>query len=174
LGAILFQLPPSFTVNDFKNIEQFLDKLPTADGYDYAVEFRHPSWGTEGPWEVLRRYIIAAVMTDSPSSENLQFLSDVIITANQSFIRFHGRNTKGHYWYNYLYSEQELTPWVEKVNQIREQTRCCYSKAPSQSTELTRLGLILYKYGFKLGCVESPVHHELYLSSIKVYGPLGP
>ena len=33
LGAILFQLPPSFTVNG-------LDKLPTADGYDYAVEFR--------------------------------------------------------------------------------------------------------------------------------------
>ena len=33
---------------------------------------------------------------------------DVTITANQSFISFHGRNTKGHYWYNYLYSEQEL------------------------------------------------------------------
>jgi len=42
---ILFQLPPSFTVNNFKNIEQFLDKLPTADGYDYAVEFRHPVRG---------------------------------------------------------------------------------------------------------------------------------
>src|SRR5712691_10764782 len=40
LGAILFQLPPSFTVSDFKNIEQFLDRLPTADGCDYAVEFR--------------------------------------------------------------------------------------------------------------------------------------
>jgi uncharacterized protein YecE (DUF72 family) len=62
-------------------------------------------------------------MTDSPPSENLQFLSDVIVTANQSFIRFHGRNTKGHYWYNYLYSEQELKPWVEKVNQIRKQTK---------------------------------------------------
>ena len=107
LGAILFQLPPSFTVN----------------GYDYAIEFRHPSWGTEGPWEMLRHYNIAAVMTDSPPSENLQFLSDVTITANQSFIRFHGRNTKGHYWYNYLYSEQELKPWVEKVNEIREQTK---------------------------------------------------
>src|SRR5215471_2471506 len=113
LGAILFQLPPSFTV---KNI-------PTADGYDYAVEFRHHSWGTEGPWEMLRHYNIAAVMTDSPPSENLQFLSDVIITANHSLIRFHGRNTKGHYWYNYLYSEQELKPWVEEVNERREQTK---------------------------------------------------
>ena len=30
---------------------------------------------------------------------------------------------KGHYWYNYQYSEQELKPWVEKVNRIREQTK---------------------------------------------------
>jgi uncharacterized protein YecE (DUF72 family) len=125
LGAILFQLPPSFTVSDFKNIEQFLDRLPNAstNRYDYAMEFRHPSWGTEGPWEMLKHYNIAGVMTDSPTKENLQFLSDVIVTADHSFIRFHGRNSKGHYWYNYLYSEQELKPWVAKVSQIREQTR---------------------------------------------------
>jgi uncharacterized protein YecE (DUF72 family) len=91
--------------------------------YDYAIEFRHPSWGTEGHWEMLKHYNIAAVMTDSPARENLQFLSDVIIIAGHSFIRFHGRNTKGHYWYNYLYSEQELRLWVEKVKQIREQTK---------------------------------------------------
>ena len=30
---------------------------------------------------------------------------------------------QSHYWYNYLYSEQELRPWVEKVKQIREQTK---------------------------------------------------
>ncbi len=30
-GVILFQLSSSFTVSDFKNIEEFLDKLPTAD-----------------------------------------------------------------------------------------------------------------------------------------------
>ena len=71
---------------------------------------------------MLRHYNIAAVMTDSPPSENLQFLSDVTITVDQSFIKFHGRNTRGHYWYNYLYSEQELKPWVEKVNEMREQT----------------------------------------------------
>ena len=61
LGAILFQLPPNFTVHDFKNIEEFLDRLPTNNSYDYAIEFRHPSWGTEGPWEMLEHYNIAAV-----------------------------------------------------------------------------------------------------------------
>src|ERR671932_1108036 len=137
LGTILIQLPPSFTVTDFKKIEGFLDRLPSSSSsssnssssssghhYDYAIEFRHPSWSTEGPWDMLRHYNIAAVMTDSPAKENLQFLSDITITtADHSFIRFHGRNTKGHYWYNYLYSKEELKPWVEKVSQIKQQTK---------------------------------------------------
>jgi len=124
LGAILIQLPPSFTVNDFKNIERFLDRLPNSNsGYQYAIEFRHPSWKTEGPWEMLKHYNIAAVITDSPAKENLQFLSDVVITANHSLVRFHGRNTKDHYWYNYLYSQEELEPWVDKINDIRNQTK---------------------------------------------------
>ena len=126
LGAILIQLPPSFTVNDFKNIEGFLDRLPTSSkGYDYAVEFRHPSWRSEGPWDMLKHYNIAAVMTDSPSQENLQFLSDVTVTtADHSFIRFHGRNTtQGHYWYNYLYTKEELRPWVGKIEQVKKDTK---------------------------------------------------
>jgi uncharacterized protein YecE (DUF72 family) len=122
LGAILLQLPPSFTVNNFKNIERFLDKLPS--GYHYAVEFRHPSWKTEGPWDMLKHYNIAAVMTDSPAKENLEFLSEVTVTsADHSFIRFHGRNTKGHYWYDYLYSKEELRPWVEKIEEVKKQTK---------------------------------------------------
>ena len=92
--------------------------------YDYAVEFRHPSWRTEGPWDMLKHYNIAAVMTDSPAKENLQFLSDITITtADHSFIRFHGRNTKNHYWYDYLYSKEELKPWLQKVSQIKQQTK---------------------------------------------------
>ena len=144
-GAILFQLPPSFTVSEFKNIERFLERIPRSngssssdlpsspapslieatidDGYDYAVEFRHPSWKTEGPWELLKHYNIAAVLTDSPVRENLGFLSEVAVTADHSFIRFHGRNEKGHYWYNYLYSRAELMPWVDKVAKLREQTK---------------------------------------------------
>jgi uncharacterized protein YecE (DUF72 family) len=113
LGAILLQLPPSFSVNEFKQVEGFLDKMPS--GYDYALEFRHASWQTEGPWEMLRHYNVAAVMTDSPDPK-LRYLSDVTLTADHSFIRFHGRN-KG-YWYNYLYTEEELKPWTEKVNKI--------------------------------------------------------
>ena len=118
LGAVLIQLPPSFTVKEFQNTEQFLDRIPS--GYDYAVEFRHPSWNTEGPWELLKHYNIAAVMTDSPETDKLEFLSEPIVTANHSFIRWHGRQVKPRY--NYLYSRDELKPWVDKVKQVSLET----------------------------------------------------
>jgi uncharacterized protein YecE (DUF72 family) len=118
LGAVPIQLPPSFTVKEFQNTEKFLDRLPS--GYDYAIEFRHPSWNTEGPWELLKHYGIAAVMTDSPEQDNLQFLSQAIVTANHCFIRWHGRQVKPRY--NYLYSREELRPWIDKVKQISTET----------------------------------------------------
>lgn len=118
LGAVLIQLPPSFTVKEFKNTEEFLDRLPS--GYDYAIEFRNPSWNTEGPWEMLRHYNIAAVMTDSPQPDKLKFLSEPIVTASHSFIRWHGREVKPRY--NYLYSKEELKPWAEKVKKISTET----------------------------------------------------
>jgi uncharacterized protein YecE (DUF72 family) len=119
LGAVLVQLPPSFTVKEFTNIEQFLDRLPT--GYEYALEFRHPSWETEGPWNMLKHYNIAAVMTDSPPQDKLQFLSNVTVTASHAFIRWHGRNPRHRYYY--LYSKEELRPWVPKVKQIQTETQ---------------------------------------------------
>jgi uncharacterized protein YecE (DUF72 family) len=73
---------------------------------------------------MLKHYNIAAVMTDSPAKENLEFLSEVTVTsADHSFIRFHGRNTKVHYWYDYLYSKEELRPWVEKIEEVEKQTK---------------------------------------------------
>lgn len=113
LGAILFQMSPNFTVDDFKTAESFLDKLPS--DYDYSLEFRHASWQTEGAPELLKQYNIASVITDSPE-QKLQFLSQPIVTANHAFIRLHGR--KPGYWYNYLYSKEELEAWIKKVDKI--------------------------------------------------------
>lgn len=118
LGTVLIQLPPSFTVKEFRHTEEFLDRLP--NGYDYAVEFRHPSWNTEGPWEMLKHYNIATVITDSPPEDKLQFLSQVVVTSNHSFIRWHGRDAK--HRYNYLYSKQELKPWINKIKEISVET----------------------------------------------------
>lgn len=101
LGAVLFQLPPSFSVRNFRQVENFFDRLPLKTGMDFAVEFRHPSWHTEGPWEMLKHYNVAAVAADSPDPA-LAFLSEPVVTSNHAFIRLHGRN-KG-FWYDYKYS----------------------------------------------------------------------
>ena len=140
LGAILIQLPPSFSIQSFHNLEKFLENIPRKseekndeiannkqikNDYQYAIEFRHPSWNTEGPLDLLKHHNIANVITDSPERENLSFLSNSIVTSKEhSFIRFHGRNTSsGHYWYNYLYSKKELEPWINKVKKIKNQTK---------------------------------------------------
>jgi uncharacterized protein YecE (DUF72 family) len=64
-----------------------ISNAPISNAYQYAIEFRHPSWKTEGPWELLKHYNIATVLTDSPARENLGFLSEVTVTADHSFIR---------------------------------------------------------------------------------------
>jgi uncharacterized protein YecE (DUF72 family) len=59
LGAILIQLPPSFSIDYFNTLEKFLEKIPRKpeeneiditnkqiSDYQYAIEFRHPSWNT--------------------------------------------------------------------------------------------------------------------------------
>ena len=98
--------------------------MRTLESNRYSIEFRHPSWNTEGTFEMLRHYNIASVLTDSPSKENLGFLSDEnnIATNTHAAIRLHGRNNnRNHYWYDYLYSESELIPWVNKIKKIKEQ-----------------------------------------------------
>jgi uncharacterized protein YecE (DUF72 family) len=139
LGAILIQLPPSFSIEYFNTLEKFLENIPRKleevnekditnkqvdNDYQYAIEFRHPSWNTEGPLELLKHHNIANVITDSPEKENLSFLSNSIVSSSDhSFVRFHGRNTSGHYWYNYLYSKKELEPWINKVKKLKDQTK---------------------------------------------------
>src|SRR5438093_11139259 len=59
-------------------------------------------------------------MTNTPEQDKLKFLSDTIVTANLSFIRWHGRQVKPRY--NYLYSREELKPWVDKVRQLSNET----------------------------------------------------
>lgn len=118
IGAILFQMPPWFTVDDFRKIEHFLQLLPSE--YDYAVEFRHESWETEGALELLEQHNIAAVVTDSPDPK-LKYLANPVVTGEHAFIRLHGRN-RG-FWYNYLYSKEELEPWVAKVNEISSKSK---------------------------------------------------
>ena len=132
LGALIIQLPPSFAIDEFAKVEKFLEALSSNEylvNNNYAMEFRNKTWNTEGTFELLRHYDIASVLTDSPIQENLGFLSDEnnLTSTTMGVIRLHGRNTsKDHYWYDYLYSEEELVPWVNKIKKIKTTNRICF------------------------------------------------
>jgi uncharacterized protein YecE (DUF72 family) len=142
LGAVLLQLSPYFVRVDERlrsampALKDFLGGLDTAR-YRYAVEFRHRSWLDlekreihPDALDVLRDRRVAVCVLDSPG-----FPATKAQTADHAYVRFHGRNYDLWYArekpegdtrlnrYDYLYTEEELEPWVDTVEDIEERCR---------------------------------------------------
>lgn len=118
LGPVLIQLPPSYSYGeDADKLKGFLGVLP--DDVKFAVEFRHPSWLREEVWSMLRGRNVANVVVDEPLLP-----PDVVLTADFSFIRWHGRGSRP--WYNYRYKEGELAAWVPKVKEVAQKSKETY------------------------------------------------
>jgi uncharacterized protein YecE (DUF72 family) len=79
LGALLFQLAPTFKRDD-KVFGDFLDLLP--EGTRAAFEFRHASWHDEAVFEALRRRNLALCIADSEKMS-----TPVVSTADYSYFR---------------------------------------------------------------------------------------
>lgn len=118
LGPILIQLPPSFTYDkDAKRLRGYLGGLP--GDVAFAVEFRHKSWMRGETWDMLKKNDVAYTIVDEPLLP-----PDVQITADFSFIRWHGRAERP--WYDYHYKEAELDPWVPKVKEVAGKVKKTY------------------------------------------------
>jgi len=100
LGPILWQLPPNLHF-DRERLDAFLGMLPGK--YRYAVEFRHPSWGREEAFDVLRAHNAAHVHVSS-----MAMPMDLTTTSDFVYIRFHG--LKGGFAHDY--TREELEPWA--------------------------------------------------------------
>ncbi len=116
LGCFLIQLPPTFSCENEKDLKDFLDFLP--DTARFAVEFRHTSWD-KADVTSLKEHKTAFVVTDS-----VKMKPDVKITADFGYVRWHGRNPK--HWYDYEYSESELQEWVPKIESMETSTEKLY------------------------------------------------
>lgn len=68
LGALLFQLPPSFGFNA-KAASAFFDGLRARFGGSVVCEPRHPDWFSQRADDLLREYRIARVAADPPVVE---------------------------------------------------------------------------------------------------------
>ena len=56
LGAIVIQLPPSFTIKEFRKLEKFLYVIKNEEvtkSYNYAIEFNDRSWDAIGVLNLL-------------------------------------------------------------------------------------------------------------------------
>ena len=125
LGALLLQFPWSF-----KNSEEALQKLVQlfdafAD-YPKALEVRHASFQNEEFFRFLEESRTGFVNLDQPLFTD-SVKPDTVVTGTVGYARFHGRNYEKWFahqesWerYNYLYSEQELEPWVARIRTMAE------------------------------------------------------
>ncbi len=116
LGCLLLQMPPKYKY-DLAHLENFLSILPHR--FKYAIEFRHKSWLQDPTWQLLSKYNIAYTIVDEPLLP-----PEVHVTADFTYIRWHGHGQRP--WYDYHYTEKELETWVPKVKEIQPSVKTTY------------------------------------------------
>ncbi|HET7710299.1 MAG TPA: DUF72 domain-containing protein, partial [Thermoanaerobaculia bacterium] len=99
--------------------------------YPRALEVRHASFQTDEFTSFLDRRQVAWVNVDQPLFHDSVKPASTV-SGPLAYVRFHGRNYEKWFahqesWerYNYLYSPQELEPWVERIRSAAE-TRDTY------------------------------------------------
>ena len=130
-------------------LKGFLAQFPwsfkhTSDAYEYLLliknkcdkipifmEFRNISWVNDKTYQFMRENEIGYCCVDEPKLKGL-IHPQSISTTDIAYVRFHGRNslnwwdqTKGDR-YDYLYKEKELAEWLEKVRELRKNTKKTY------------------------------------------------
>lgn len=120
LGALLLQFPWSFKNSDESRakLEQLFHAFAE---YPKALEVRHASFQNDGFLRFLDEQGVGFVNVDQPLFHDSVKPSDAV-TGPVAYARFHGRNYEKWFaheesWerYNYLYSRDELEPWVERI-----------------------------------------------------------
>jgi uncharacterized protein YecE (DUF72 family) len=134
LGPVLAQFPPSFkaSAGTFDYLEWLLKAL---GDLQMVVELRHRSWSDEvtATLAVLGEHGASLAQIDEPKFRFSIRQDHVPRGGGLYYLRMHGRNA-AQWWrpterderYNYLYSEEELAPYVERAADARTQARRIY------------------------------------------------
>ena len=132
LGALLLQFPWSF-----KNEEEdrlYLTKLLSRfKEYPLVVEVRHASWNNEQVYEWFEERQVAICNIDQPLFAK-SIRPSALTTSRIGYVRLHGRNYQNWFRekaprderYNYLYSQDELDPWIARIKEVAKQTAETY------------------------------------------------
>ena len=134
LGAVLLQFPFSYhrTPETVTHLSALLSRF--AD-YPLVVELRHSSWQVQETLHMLREYGVGFCNIDQPVIGN-SMPPTAQSTSRIGYVRLHGRrydtwfndaaDQPEHERYNYLYSSDELNPWVERIREVEKQTNDIY------------------------------------------------
>jgi uncharacterized protein YecE (DUF72 family) len=132
LGALLIQYPWSFRRTP-ENRRRLAATAGALNAYPLAVEVRHDSWLCDDYLHGLRQSGLAFCNIDQPEHGH-GIAPTAYVTAPLAYTRLHGRNQAA--WFNdrapsyernnYLYSPDELQPWVERIASMRRQAEETY------------------------------------------------
>jgi uncharacterized protein YecE (DUF72 family) len=131
LGAVLLQFPFSFHCTK-ETVGYLTAVLKRFADYPLVVELRYASWQTEETLSLLRELNAGFCNIDQPIiGRSLE--PSASSTSPIGYVRLHGRRydtwfgdnpaTPAHERYNYLYSEEELDPWVARIRTVNQHTR---------------------------------------------------
>lgn len=132
LGGLLVQFPWSFRRTPENRL--WLGKIAECfDGYPLVVEVRHETWNVPEVFGGLRTRGIAFCNIDQPIFQD-SIAPSAHVTAPLAYVRFHGRNYANWFKegasqnqrYDYLYSEEELMPWVDMLKAIQAKAKNVY------------------------------------------------
>jgi uncharacterized protein YecE (DUF72 family) len=132
LGSVLLQFPWSFknTPDDRIYLGRLLEQF---SDYPLVVEVRHTSWNIPEVYEWLEERGVGICNIDQPVfSKSIR--PAALTTSPVGYVRLHGRNYKDWFRenaprddrYNYLYSLDELDPWLVRIKEVAKQTRETY------------------------------------------------
>ncbi|MBV8706133.1 MAG: DUF72 domain-containing protein [Acidobacteriaceae bacterium] len=124
LGAVLLQFPPSF--HNSEENRAYLKQLHSQfRDYPLVLEFRHASWNKTDVLRLLEQLGIGLCNIDQPIFED-SIAPSARTTSQIGYVRLHGRNYDN-WWtgsqyagarYDYLYSVEELHPWLDRIKAI--------------------------------------------------------
>jgi len=131
LGAILLQFPFSF--HRTKETVAYLSAvLLRFRDYPLVVEVRHDTWNSPDTLALLREHGAGFCNIDQPIIGH-SLAPSAQATSPVAYVRLHGRRydtwfsddaaIPAHERYNYLYSAEELAPWVTRVRKVSEHAR---------------------------------------------------
>jgi uncharacterized protein YecE (DUF72 family) len=131
LGALLIQFPFSFK-NTSLNREYLETLLRQFIEYPRVVEVRHSSWDNPETLAEFEQKNVAFCNVDQPLIGR-SLAPTEHVTSPVGYVRLHGRNYDQWFEgdnrddrYNYLYSENELERWKDKIERIAQKAEVTY------------------------------------------------